>query len=128
VHLGQADMSILDARRILGPDRLIGISTHNPAQFETALTSGPDYIAVGPMFSSSTKPQDHVPGPDLAAHAVRQTQIPTVPIGGITPASAGILYQLGCRRVCVCSAVISAADAELAARHFVGMASGADGL
>ncbi|HOQ88294.1 MAG TPA: thiamine phosphate synthase [Phycisphaerae bacterium] len=118
VHLGQTDMPMVDARRILGPDRLIGVSTHNREQFDAAVASGPDYIAVGPMFQSSTKPQDHVPGPDLAAYATARTGIPIVPIGGIVPENAGILYQAGCRCVCVCSAVISADDVEKAARQF----------
>lgn len=124
VHLGQTDMSIADARRILGPDRLIGVSTHNPEQFEAALAARPDYIAVGPMFASATKPQDHVPGPELAACACRQTRIPIVAIGGITAGRAGIIHQAGCRCVCVCSAVISASDVEQAARQILAAASG----
>lgn len=118
VHLGQTDMSILDARRILGPDRLIGISTHDRQQFAAALTEGPDYIAVGPMFDSATKPQAHVPGPELLAHATRQTDVPIAPIGGITAENAGILREVGARRLCVCSAVISAEDVTAAARAF----------
>lgn len=127
VHLGQTDMAILDARRIVGPERLIGISTHNREQLKAALAAGPDYVAVGPMFDSSTKPQDHVPGPDLAAEAVRQTETPIVPIGGITTNNAGILYKVGCRRVCVCSAIISADDVECAARQFLAAAPEAGG-
>lgn len=125
VHLGQTDMSVADARRILGPDRLIGISTHNEQQFEAALKCRPDYVAVGPMFPSSTKPQDYVPGPDLLAHASRRSDVPVVPIGGITAANAGILFQAGGQRVCVCSAVISASDPQSAARMFVEASAGA---
>ncbi|MBI4581353.1 MAG: thiamine phosphate synthase [Planctomycetes bacterium] len=125
VHLGQTDMPVAEARRVLGPDRLIGISTHNEQQFKTALAAGPDYIAVGPMFPSPTKPQDQVPGPDLLALAVRLTDTPIVPIGGITPESAGILKQAGARGVCVCSAVICADDVTEAARRFVSPADGA---
>ena len=85
VHLGQADMSPADARRILGPDRLIGLSTHNPDQLHAALSGtasqggppGIDYLAVGPMFASSTKPQDHVPGPDLLTLATPRQACPS---------------------------------------------------
>lgn len=119
VHLGQTDMSVADARRIVGPDRLIGVSTHNETQFKQALTAGPDYIAVGPMFASTTKPQDHTPGPDLLALASRLTDTPIVPIGGITPANADILRQAGAKRLCVCSGVICAPDAAAAVRAFL---------
>lgn len=108
VHLGQTDMSVADARRIVGADRLIGLSTHNPDQLRAAIAEAPDYIAVGPMFPSPTKPQDHVPGPDLLALAAHSTKLPVVPIGGIDEARTVTLLQGGARRVCVCSTVISA--------------------
>jgi thiamine-phosphate pyrophosphorylase len=123
VHLGQTDMSPADARRILGPDRLIGLSTHNPDQLRAALSGKAaaegsmaiDYLAVGPMFASSTKPQDHVPGPDLLAMATRATSLPIVPIGGIAAGNLDMLLAAGAQRVCVCSAVISADDPTAAA-------------
>jgi len=119
VHLGQTDMTVIDARRIVGPDRLIGVSTHNQAQFKTALAANPDYIAVGPMFDSDTKPQNSLAGPELLAWALRQTETPIVPIGGISAENAGILRQAGTTRLCVCSAVISQADVEAAARRLL---------
>lgn len=119
LHLGQTDMSLADARRIIGPDRLIGLSTHNFQQLREAIAAAPDYIAVGPMFDSSTKPQDHIASPDLLAEACRLTQIPIVPIGGITAANAGILIAAGARRLGVCSAVIGAEDPQAAARELV---------
>ncbi len=118
VHLGQTDMPPADARRIVGPDRLIGLSTHNPDQLRTAIAAAPDYIAVGPMFASSTKPQDHVPGVDLLKLAVRETRIPIVPIGGIDAGRADILRAAGATCVCVCSAVIAAGDVKSAAAAF----------
>ncbi len=126
VHLGQTDMSPAEARRIVGPDRLIGVSTHNAPQFKQALAAGPDYIAVGPMFASTTKPQDYTPGPDLLALAGRLTDIPVVPIGGITTQNADILIQAGASRLCVCSAVISAPDVSGAARRLVDGFRGAE--
>lgn len=118
VHLGQTDMTVADARRILGPDRLIGVSTHNPNQLAEALVADPDYVAVGPMYASATKPQDHIPGPDLLRQAVAQTKIPVVAIGGITSDRTAELAEAGTRCVCVCSAVISQKDPEQAARSF----------
>ena len=116
VHLGQTDMSVAEARRIVGADRLIGLSTHNPDQLKAAIAIEPDYIAVGPMFPSQTKPQDHVPGPDLLALAARTTHIPIGPIGGITKSNAPHLRKAGAQRLCVCSEIISADNPTQAAR------------
>jgi thiamine-phosphate pyrophosphorylase len=118
VHLGQTDMAVADARRVVGPERLIGVSTHDAVQLRAAVDAPPDYIAVGPMFASATKPQDHVPGPALLAEAVRLTEIPIVPIGGITFENVNVLDAAGARRVCVCSAVIGADDVRAAAARF----------
>lgn len=115
VHLGQTDMSPADARRIVGPDRLIGLSTHTPEQLDAAIRLLPDYIAVGPMFASSTKPQEHVPGPSLLELASGRTSIPVVPIGGIAPDNVAVLKQAGAQRVCACSAVIGENDPRSAA-------------
>ena len=119
VHLGQTDMSMTDARRMVGPDRLIGISTHTAEQFRSAASQVPDYISVGPMFGTATKPQSRVPGRELLRLAVKETEIPVVPIGGITQGNADILIEAGARRVCVCSAVIGSDDVENAARRLV---------
>lgn len=115
VHLGQSDLPLTDARRIVGADRLIGLSTHTPEQLQQAIDAAPDYIAVGPMFDTATKPQGRVAGPDLLRLATGHTNIPIAPIGGITTANAGILVQVGAARLCVCSAVIASTDPEKAA-------------
>ena len=119
VHVGQTDLPAREARKIIGPDRLIGISTHSDEQFAAALTCGADYIAVGPMFQSTTKPQLYVPGPELLARAVRQTDIPLVPIGGITPENLDEIKQAGARRVCVCSAITAAHDIGVTTRRLL---------
>jgi len=119
VHVGQTDMSVADARRIVGPDLLVGVSTHTPEQFRAALAQLPDYIAVGPMFPSSTKPQTCVPGPELLELAVRETEIPVVAVGGITPNKIDTLTRAGANCICVCSAVVSATDVRAAADAFV---------
>ena len=71
------------------------------------------------MFDSSTKPQDHLAGPELLAPAVRETQIPIVPIGGITTHNAGILVAAGAKRLCACSSVIGAESPKLAAEQLL---------
>lgn len=117
VHLGQTDMGMADARRIVGPDRLIGVSTHTAEQFRSAASQVPDYISVGPMFATTTKPQTHVPGRELLRLAIKETEIPVVPIGGITHGNADILIEAGSRRLCVCSAIIGSDDIKKAARQ-----------
>jgi thiamine-phosphate pyrophosphorylase len=116
VHLGQQDLTAAEARRVGGGGLLVGLSTHTLEQLEAALAQGPDYIAVGPMYPSSTKPQPHIPGPALLSEAVRRTPLPIVAIGGITADRAATLAAAGARCLCVCSAVISAEDPEAAAR------------
>lgn len=119
VHLGQTDMSISEARRIVGADRLIGISTHNPDQLRAAIHAEPDYIAVGPMFASGTKPQKHVPGPDLLKRAAKETKLPLVPIGGISLINMNRLISACAERLCVCSGVIAATDPAAAAKSYL---------
>jgi len=120
VHLGQTDVSVADARRILGPQRLVGLSTHTPEQFRAALAGQPDYIAVGPMFQSTTKPQEHIPGPALLSLALRETEIPIVAIGGITPTNLRTLKNVGSKCVAVCSAIIGKKDVRSACAAFIG--------
>lgn len=106
-HVGQDDLPVPAARRVLGAGRVVGRSTHSIEQFRTALADRPDYVAVGPMFPSPTKPADHVPGPAFAAAALKESELPLVAIGGITSAGARALREAGVRCVAVCQAVIS---------------------
>lgn len=122
VHLGQSDLPVEEARRIVGGDRLIGLSTHSIEQVGAALESGADYLAVGPMFATRTKPQSRVPGLDLLAAARRMTALPLVAIGGITPDDAASVYGAGASMCCVCSAVVAAEDAAAAARAILSVA------
>jgi thiamine-phosphate pyrophosphorylase len=119
VHIGQDDLSVAQARRIGGGNLLVGKSTHNLAQFEAALSEEPDYIAVGPVFPSPTKPRKSVAGPDTLAAAAKCTQVPLIGIGGITAENAARVLKAGASGVCVCSAVSAASDAEAAARKLL---------
>ena len=120
VHVGQQDMSVDDARRVVGPGRIVGISTHDLDQFAAAAAQSPDYLAVGPMFVTPAKPQAHLAGPETLREALRLTSLPVVAIGGIEADNLGAVLETGCRCVCVCRAVISPADAAAAARKIRG--------
>jgi thiamine-phosphate pyrophosphorylase len=116
VHLGQDDLPVAAARRIL-PDGVIGLSTHTIEQMESGVRAVPDYLAVGPMFPSATKPQGHIAGPGTLATAGRRTALPLVAIGGIDADNVGAVRAAADCCICVCRAVIAQADvAEAAAR------------
>lgn len=115
VHVGQEDIPVADARRIVGPDAVIGLSTHSLEQARRAMTLSPDYIAVGPMFPSPTKPQSGIPGPDLLARIRNETALPLVAIGGINPENVASVLRAGADAVCVCAAVIGRPDVPRAA-------------
>lgn len=108
VHVGQDDLSVAEARRIGGGGLLVGRSTHDVEQLAAAIRDQPDYIAVGPMFPSRTKPQSAVAGLSLLCEARKLTEIPLVAIGGIDASAAGQCIQAGAACVCVCAAVIGA--------------------
>lgn len=116
VHVGRDDLSVVQARRIAGPSVLVGTSTHSIEEAETALGEEPDYIAVGPMFASATKPEIDVRGPALLAKVRAMTQRPIVAIGGIAGATVAELATISNIQVAVCQAVIGARDVTTATR------------
>src|SRR6185436_664210 len=83
VHLGQDDMPVREARRLLGPDAIIGVSTHNLEQVGQAIIDGANYIGVGPTFPSQTKAFDEFAGLEFVREAMAQTSLPAFAIGGI---------------------------------------------
>lgn len=117
VHVGQEDMVVADARRIVGPSGIVGVSTHTVDQAGDAMANSPDYIAVGPMFHTETKPRDQIPGLSLLTAVCHETSLPVVPIGGINEDNIAAVLEAGARRVCVCSAVISNSDPTAMARR-----------
>ena len=86
VHVGQDDMAVADARAIVGTDRLVGLSTHSPEQIDAA-AADVDYIGVGPVHATPTKPGRPAVGLELVRYAARQAIVPFFAIGGITPAN-----------------------------------------
>lgn len=111
VHLGQEDLPLADARAILGPDKLIGISTHNLNQAIQAEAGGADYIGFGPIFPTATKEN---PEPVVGVAGLREARvkvrIPIVAIGGITAKNAADVHAAGADCCAVVSAVLSTAD------------------
>jgi thiamine-phosphate pyrophosphorylase len=119
VHVGQDDLSVADARRAAGGDVLVGMSTHTREQIRAAIEASPDYIAVGPMFPSATKPQEHIAGRETLALAAEMCETPLVAIGGVTARNVGTIAVSRPVCVAVCSAVISAADPAGAVRELI---------
>jgi thiamine-phosphate pyrophosphorylase len=117
VHVGQGDLPALAARQLLGPDKIIGVSTANLDQAKQAVIDGADYVGCGPVFTSTTKPKDHLAGLEYAVLATKTLPIPAVAISGITPDNVGVLAAAGVRRVAVSSAVIGVADPKTAAQR-----------
>ncbi|MGM0874646.1 MAG: thiamine phosphate synthase [Bacillota bacterium] len=108
VHIGQDDSDPLLARKKLGKDKWLGISTHSVEEAKQAALDGADYIGVGPMFATRTKADAHaVVGPELISHikASGLKELPIVGIGGITLENAALVYNAGANGVAVISAV-----------------------
>jgi thiamine-phosphate pyrophosphorylase len=116
VHLGQDDVPVATARQIVGGARLIGLSTHTPAQIDASACSGADYIGVGPVNETPTKPGRPAVGHALVDYAARRAALPFFAIGGISVANVEEVCAAGARRVAVVRALTDAADAEAAAR------------
>lgn len=116
VHLGQDDLPLQEARRLLGPDALIGVSTHDIYQVRRAVLEGASYIGVGPTFPSQTKTFDAFPGLDFVRAGVAETTLPAFALGGITLENVGDVVAAGCRRIAVSQALCAAEDPRAAAR------------
>jgi thiamine-phosphate pyrophosphorylase len=114
VHVGQDDESVHQARQILGPDRLIGVSTHSPAQVDAAAAA--DYIGVGPVHRTPTKPGRDPVGLELVRYAAGHSTVPFFAIGGIDQNNVTDVRAAGGRRVAVVRAIADAPDPESAAR------------
>jgi thiamine-phosphate pyrophosphorylase len=110
VHLGQDDLPVKEARRIMGPDALIGISTHAIDQVRQAVLDGASYLGVGPTFVSGTKSFSERPGLDLVRQVAAETSLPAFIIGGMNADTIREAVAAGARRVAVSQAICQAAD------------------
>ena len=117
-HVGQDDLNARDARRLLGPGKLLGVSAATTAEATQAERDGADYIGAGAVFTTVTKPDAGAPvGLEGLAAVARSVRIPTVAIGGINATNAAACIAAGAAGVAVVSAVVSADDVAAAARH-----------
>jgi len=115
VHVGQDDVAAADARATVGADRLVGLSTHSPAQLAAASPQA-DYVAVGPVWETPTKPGRAAAGLEYVAHAAAQAGArPWFAIGGIDTDNIRAVVEAGARRVVVVRALVEAADPAQAA-------------
>jgi thiamine-phosphate pyrophosphorylase len=123
VHLGQEDRPVAEARRILGPAALVGVSTHDERELARALADGADYVGVGSVFATATKGRA-VPVSGAAALAplgarAEAAGVPAFAIGGITPENAAGVAAAGFRRVAVSAGVLAADSPRDAAAAIV---------
>lgn len=117
VHLGQDDMPLADARKLLGTKKIIGISVDNLVEAKKAEKTGADYIGVGPIFPTNSKDDAAAPlGLDTLKDIAQNITIPIVAIGGINTTNVSQVIKAGADAISVISAIVSAADIEKAAR------------
>jgi thiamine-phosphate diphosphorylase len=127
VHVGQDDGTVEEARAVLGPDAVIGLSTHSKEQIEAAAEQPVDHISVGPIWETPTKAGRPGVGLELISYAAEHAAHPFFGIGGIDAANAGQVVGAGAKRLCVVRAIRDAADPTAAAaglRRSVGVAPG----
>jgi thiamine-phosphate pyrophosphorylase len=123
VHVGQDDIGVAEVREIVGPDMLIGLSTHAPEEIDAARPSAEDgmplvdYIGVGPVHETPTKPGRPAVGVELVRYAAAHAAVPFFAIGGIDATNVEDVVAAGATRVCVLRAIAAAEDPERAARE-----------
>jgi thiamine-phosphate pyrophosphorylase len=115
VHVGQDDADPGAVRAEVGPDLLIGVSTHSPEQIAAARESEADYLGVGPVYATATKPEAKPVGLELVAHASAHAGKPFFAIGGIDPGRVPAVRAAGAERVAVVRAIRDSADPRAAA-------------
>jgi thiamine-phosphate pyrophosphorylase len=116
VHVGQDELSIKDARRIIGTKKLVGVSTHSLQQARQAVLDGADYVGVGPTFPSTTKSFSEFVGLDLARQVAAEISLPAYAIGGITVDNLPQVVATAIHGVAVGAAIVQATDPAVAAQ------------
>lgn len=116
IHVGQDDIPAADVRELVGPEMLIGVSTHSPAQIDAVDASVVDYIGVGPIHETPTKPGRPAVGVELIRYAAANAPVPFFAIGGLHAGNLAAALDAGATRVCVLRAIADAEDPEQAAR------------
>ncbi|HHT9111869.1 MAG: thiamine phosphate synthase [Planctomycetes bacterium] len=118
LHIGQSDLTIHCARKIIGYDRILGVSTHTIVQARKAQLEGADYISVGPLFPTITKDYEPPVGLDYLKEVKREITIPFVAIGAINHENLNEILLAGGLRVAICSAIICSNDILQTTRSF----------
>ncbi|CAN5808610.1 thiamine phosphate synthase [soil metagenome] len=119
VHVGQQDLPVTAVRAIVGPDLLIGLSTHTPGQIDEALAGAADYVAVGPVFGTATKATGYAPRGLAMVRLAAGRGKPVVAIGGVTAQNAAGVLAAGATSVALISDLLSDADPEARVRRMV---------
>jgi thiamine-phosphate pyrophosphorylase len=117
VHVGQDDLPAAEVRELLGPEMLVGVSTHSPEQIDAIDARVVDYIGVGPIHETPTKPGRPAVGLELIRYAAAHARVPFFPIGGLDAGNLGRALDAGATRACVLRAIADAEEPELAARE-----------
>ncbi len=117
VHVGQDDVPVQRARALVGSDRLVGLSTHSPEQIEQASLADVDYIGVGPVHATPTKPGRPAVGPELVRYGAEHARVPFFAIGGIDAANVASVLAAGASRIAVVRALTLSDDPEASARE-----------
>lgn len=121
VHLPSTSFRVAEARSLLGPDRIIGVSTHDPAEVRAAARDGADYAIFGPVFETPSKRAFGPPqGIERLRRATSAARLPVIAIGGITPARIAQVRDAGASGVATISAILTADDPESATRALHG--------
>ena len=120
VHLGGDSLPVAVARRLLGPDRLLGVSTHRADEIVRAAEQGADFVTFGPVYATPSKlPSGDPVGLDALRQACATAPIPVFALGGVTAAHVPELQEGGCTRAACIGAILTAADPAEAARTFL---------
>jgi thiamine-phosphate pyrophosphorylase len=117
VHVGQEDLPAVEARKIVGPKMILGVSTHNLEQARKAVLDGADYIGVGPVFRSETKKREILPGLEFARQIAKEIKIPAVAIAGINERNVDEVIASGIKAVAVTAGVVGCEDVSGAAKR-----------
>ncbi len=121
IHVGQEDLPVQEVREIVGPEMLVGLSTHSPAEIDAVDPDLVDYIGVGPVHETPTKPGRPAVGLELVRYAAANATVPFFAIGGLDAGNLSDVVATGGRRVCVLRAIAGSADPEAAARELCGI-------
>lgn len=122
VHLGQEDLPLVAARRLLGPDRLIGVSTHTVEQARAAEAGGADYIGFGAIYSGGLKNVQHAQGLERLRTVRQAVRLPIVAIGGITEATLPEVLAAGADAAAIITDVVRASDVAAKVRSILRLA------